>query len=126
MGYELKMFIGSVHHNQPSFSHKEHVWFQVMGMVEMCNIVCKPTCDKDLQVPVFMFGIDGNGEFIEDQYDDKLLAIPIEKALKYFKESRNKDKYRRNFWAYRVLKGMMCKDRGKHGITPTHVVFFGH
>jgi hypothetical protein len=129
MGYEVKMYVGSVSNHS---KREDKNWFQEFAMLEMCKIDRMPHHLLEKGTPIFFYGTDGNTEITEDCYGDKLLAVPIDLVRDYFKKLA-KDDYLRYFWAYTLLntmttksKELRAKNENKHGRIPTHVFFFGH
>lgn len=80
MGYELKIYVGRVVAGQSKLSGA--AWFQVLGMVELFKVGDSHISNlpKD-GTPIYMYDLDGNVEYDEDNYGDKLIALDPRKTL---------------------------------------------
>lgn len=85
MGYELKMYVGRV---APVMARPTGVaWFQVLGMVELFKVgdafICQLPKDG---TPIYMYDLDGNTEYDEDKYGEKLIALDPHAVLEALRQ----------------------------------------
>jgi predicted Zn-dependent protease len=137
MGYEVKMFIGNNCVEQPSMvkKNKGHTWFQVVAEIDLCKTDVPFPLLNALN-PVYLFGLDGNKEYAEDRYGEKLKAYDAKEVLKLIQKCEKADKvehiakypndkyvpYRRHEIAIAMLKVAIKTFKTER----LSVCFFGH
>jgi hypothetical protein len=89
MGYEVKMYVGDV--SKYMKTEKRAAYFRVVGMVELFKVgdsaigtlASRPEKDG---TPIFMYDLDGNTEYAEDCYSEKLVALDPRKVLEVLRQ----------------------------------------
>jgi len=109
-------------------------YFSVYAEMNLCKIY--DSClfklhDKYKKTPmlaenqfVYVYMKDGNTEFIEDSYGDRLVVVPFLEALEAARKDAEKDKdgYRRFQWIKDLLESMQGSEDMKNELT---CVFYG-
>lgn len=85
MGYEMKIYVGEVAHVMAKPNGT--AWFRVLGMVELFKVGDSfvRQLPKD-GTPIYMYDLDGDTEYSEDRYGDKLVALDAHKILEALRQ----------------------------------------
>jgi hypothetical protein len=137
MGYEVKLFVGrptSVKHCMDEApEQQESAWFSVYVEIELfkpgydseiCALSGKERSDEG--TPIYMYGLDGNTQFVEDRYGKRLRTLPMPQVLTALEKDLENSKadYPDGYWPFRAAADVLRSAIQYH--PEMQVVLYGH